>query len=772
MAAQNKSTGISSGQLKKSNVPQGAHQIEVLDFTHAKWSAKKSDVSASVQLEVGVLGAKPGTSINVYIYEKNLNCPDILLTGLTLKVNGQSATTSWTYPAKRWQNKTPSAHSTNPTYYFRCSSNDFSGKVTQSPEIMFYKDITISVVDTKGRAVPKAGYIILLGTKEHLSGVTDSSGKIKLPKVPLGVHTIKFIKDPFITPKSPLKVDSPFESRKYPINCFGDNKFYKHDYVVRCGHKVSDSYRYVINPPYYEMVLDEIKTAMVPGMTPKPVSDKLYIYSPDTLSLTNTNSVKMEAVPFNGLNQHSCDAAYAGKCNVDNVFCGDFWAGLWKTTKWEVQGLPASLPIKVFTPDKYELSFSFPAPKKLSAGVKWIEDKAKPAVEKFEKFQKDTTLKQAFTYPFANPSSGKASKEQWGKNEHPLAIGSTDRPVTFKKNGKPIELSVVDAFASIKLFQDKLWGIKELIMQAIPKAGFYMDLKLKILEGKFAAKWGWKEYTDYRVFMNMAASVEMTILDVALEAGIGFSAYQVVGQIYFAIKGTVAVSVSAERTSPDNSLELSIPVAATLAGELGARVKVPLMAQFIATGTTGIELSAGQFKISTERGVIFGAGIKWTGLKGKVSVSAGPGKSGGDKRPTGEQAKAIDYSRENVWVAEKDWGKFEWPADVDAAPAEIDNKKVSDAIIRVFKANNSLVVKDANHTTLTNEKVAEQLRSQILSRKDVDKRERSIEAIAYAAKADLQKQAVWVNQSVYAISEVTFLQYCNSDSLKIILDAA
>jgi hypothetical protein len=33
MAAQNQSTGISSGQLKKSNVPQGVHQIEVLDFT-------------------------------------------------------------------------------------------------------------------------------------------------------------------------------------------------------------------------------------------------------------------------------------------------------------------------------------------------------------------------------------------------------------------------------------------------------------------------------------------------------------------------------------------------------------------------------------------------------------------------------------------------------------------------------------------------------------------------------------------------------------------
>jgi hypothetical protein len=232
MAAQNKSTGISSGQLKKSNVPQGVHQIEVLDFTHAKWSAKKSDVSASVQLEVGVLGAKPGTSINVYIYEKNLNCPDILLTGLTLKVNGQTAITSWIYPANRWQNQTPSQHATNPTYYFRCYSNDFSGKVTQSPVITFYKDLTIDVVDTKGRAVPNAKYVILLGTKELLAGVTDSAGKIKLPEVPLGVHMIKFVNDPFITPKSPLRIDSPFESRKYLIDCIGENKFYKHDYIV------------------------------------------------------------------------------------------------------------------------------------------------------------------------------------------------------------------------------------------------------------------------------------------------------------------------------------------------------------------------------------------------------------------------------------------------------------------------------------------------------------------------------------------------------------
>ena len=237
MAAQTKLTGISSGQLKKSNVPHGVHQIEVLDFTHARWSAKKADVSASVQLEVGVLGANPGTSINAYIYEKNLNRPDILLTRLVLKVNGQSATTSWTYPAKQWHNQTPSQHATNPVYYFRCYSDDFAGNVIQSPVITFYKDLTIEVVDTKGRAVPNAKYVVLLGTKELLTGVTDSTGKIMLLEVPLGVHTIKFVNDPFITPKSPLRVDSPFESRKYRIDFIGENKFYKHDYVVRCGHQ-------------------------------------------------------------------------------------------------------------------------------------------------------------------------------------------------------------------------------------------------------------------------------------------------------------------------------------------------------------------------------------------------------------------------------------------------------------------------------------------------------------------------------------------------------
>ena len=233
MAAQTKSTGISSGQLKKSNVPLGVHQIEVFEFIYAKWSAKKSDVSAAVQLEVGVLCGSLGASVTAYIYEKNLNCTAMLLIGLTLKVSGQAAITSWMYPANRWSKLISSEHATNPTYYFRCYCNDYPGKFIQSPEIMFYKDLTIEVVDTKGRAVPKAEYVVMLGTKEHLSGATDSTGKITLTKMPLGVHTIKFVKDPFITPKSPLKVDSPFESRKYLIDCFGENKFYKHDYVVR-----------------------------------------------------------------------------------------------------------------------------------------------------------------------------------------------------------------------------------------------------------------------------------------------------------------------------------------------------------------------------------------------------------------------------------------------------------------------------------------------------------------------------------------------------------
>jgi hypothetical protein len=220
-----------------------------------------------------------------------------------------------------------------------------------------------------------------------------------------------------------------------------------------------------------------VPTAPKSGTVAEP--DTLTILSTQTRSLTNSNNNPVAASVNLTLKQYSTKVAYTGHCNVTNPFTRDFWTGFFNPTQCEIRGLPQALPIKVFSPDSYILSFSFPTPKKLASGTKWIEGKVKPAIDLKDDIHKKYV--GSFTYPFSKPSTEEARERQWGKLKKPWQIGTSDRPVKFEKNGQSIEIKALDAFAAALLLQRKIWGIKELIMHAIPKAGFYMDAEIKIL---------------------------------------------------------------------------------------------------------------------------------------------------------------------------------------------------------------------------------------------------------------------------------------------------
>jgi hypothetical protein len=473
------------------------------------------------------------------------------------------------------------------------------------------------------------------------------------------------------------------------------------------------------------------------------------------LTCNNTDIAKARESIFNRYDQ-VCSHPVGGA--LLPVFDMRYWKWLNTEVKYEIKGGPKPLVLKAYPSNEYALSISFPTPSIFESGAKYGEK----VVENLEDKKIKPLIPKIFKFQPKQPDQGK-----WSVLEHPLAIMSTDKPVAFAINGQEVSLSFLDAIGSILTIYKKVNSIVDLIKQNIPEAGFYYKFDNKFFEGKLGLAWSWKEYKDHRVFVGVAASIELTLVSIAIELGIGFDICNIAGQLYGCLAGDIKISASLERISPDNVIDLVIPFAASIGLTFGARVKAGTLVRADALVTSGLNFTAGKFKCNSTDGLRFEMNLKWTGIKAKIAVSAGFGKSGGNKLPTGQQADAFNSGKEWVWADECDWGTLKWPSEEKYEPDHLLSSEISSIFETVFTNWRNVRVYDSIGIEYKRSDVINKLVKEIDNKKDLKRTKKVIEAIARKVREDFKNSYETVNGST-GLQLAKLNKYLKSDFVKLL----
>lgn len=136
-----------------------------------------------------------------------------------------------------------------------------------------------------------------------------------------------------------------------------------------------------------------------------------------------------------------------------------------------------------------------------------------------------------------------------------------DDPSKFKLVLKrnDVEINALDKVMAvingIKHISETLQSIWQAIRQFKPKIGWDFSFEFEILTGFFKASWGWKEYTDRRVFMGYALEVGIQVFKVEMKLAFGIDltikGYGFVLKAEGSIEASFKVKVSFERKTPD-----------------------------------------------------------------------------------------------------------------------------------------------------------------------------------------------------------------------------
>jgi hypothetical protein len=752
--------GILSGSIQKNNVKPGAHNIKLYGFTGAKWEKNSADISETLLVNIFSEGMD-GQSVTIQFYEGALNNPGTLIDTKETKISGDQTDFQWKLPQDKLKNLKASKRPSMPRYYFIANVKKLSRSMTSLNFLDLTTTVKISLLDDQKKVVANEPFTIKLATGAVITSKTDRNGKAEIKKVPIGVHNIQFTKNPLIAPDKPICIESLQRSSGYSIDVFNENTYYTNNCVIRCSHKINEHYRYVLNPPFYEIVQDAPKySSLGPAGDRKPLeSDLINIYTNVKKQLSEQTGKKIIEKPAeSGYLRYDLECLHEQKKNSELFFLPEFWKQLKNPLVLNVNGLRNTIPVKIYKPDQYALSIQFPAIQEFSAGAKLTKEYHSGLVSNAPKY-------------VSKPL--KCEDKSWSFKEGLPFTG--DKPVNYKINNREVAISAFDALGSMLLMITQFQKIITLIKEDIPEAGFYVEFRQKLFEGTFSIEWGWKEYQDHRAFMRMAAILDVTLIGISFELGIGVSGLSFKLQIFALLEGKVGVSFNGERVSPDNAVELVFPIKTTIEGSVGARFEAGYIVKIEGKVTTGIEIK-GQFKINTTEGVSIGGNIDWTGIKATLTASANVAKSAGNKEFSKDDYGKVETNtlgsnkREYTLINSAPLGQFQWPSQEKYVPTFVPREKVIEKIKSVFTKGYNVRVRDAKDNEIDLDKLANIFADYIDKWKDIERSERSIEAIAFSIRTHLLSLATkptW-HSLLKSVEHYAFVTFCHTELTKIL----
>lgn len=726
-----KTRRTAGSNLKQFNVAQGTHTILVDHISNAAWSKSELKVGDEIDASVETAGIKDGADISFSFYEMGTGGHPVCRDVKTQKVGGGKAKVTWKYPTTVAPKNNPAQHSDSLLYFVAKAAS----AQRSSQTIPLYSDLSIKVEKEDGSAISGVKAVVKLSNGVELDKTTDSSGKIECKKVPARVHRIVFPESPRVTPAEETISSFDMVPVERYILAFGSNvhTFKMIEIFIYCSHKVEGKRRCVANTNTFEVV---------PDSTGKDAyKDEVMILSRTATSLqTNGKSLEKKEDEF-GMH------AFQLKCDQDFKLVPafwdiEFWKGLVKPNEYPVSGLPKSLTVKCYRPDLFKLQIKFPAFRKWSGGTK-VESEA----SQFLNEVKNRRPKTASYWEY------KKEKEGWHLNKWPKPL-SSDAPVTFVRNGAEVKVAFLKAVGAVVALEDKLSVIISLIQKNVPKVGWYFEWENQLLQGTFVVEWGWKEYKDHRAYYYVGAMIDMKLIDLHMEIGVGISGFAYAIQIFGALSGGVTLSVKISRYSPDGEAEFSLPFGAEIIGSLGARAQAGCFVKLEGTVETGIKLEDGALKFNQNEGWSIGFAIKWSGITGKLKVSAGPAKKEGVDEDGQEQLdmhnapKEMEENKSQTFereiIGSSDLGKWHWPdANAEYSPPVIPREDLHKMMTKMLTEGDDIRVKTKTGLLGLNEymkmeNVAKAIEDRIHDRNDIRKDPKTAEALVFDIRKKLE----------------------------------
>jgi hypothetical protein len=773
-----KTGGHVPSSLKHSNVDPGNHEIVVMEIVELSWSKKELIVGESIDANVETSGFKDGTSVVIHIYETDSDKSPVLRATAKKTLSGNKASLTWKYPENIVPANSGSSRYSDAGLYFSVTMH---GCTEISGKIPIYSDLNIKIEKEDGTPIPKVEAIISLSTGMLRQEVSDSSGKISIKKVPPRNHKIKFVDSGRIAPQgmSVVKLDGP--PLDFNIVALGSkvHVFKLIELYMYCSHKIEWEGKVHAHESIEQMRRSVCNTnvfEVVPDNSGKDAyKDEVVILSRTATALTCNGAALQKKEDEFGMH------AFELKCDQDfntlvpNIFASEFWKGLVKPNEYKIFGLSTPLTIKCYRPDLFKLQLKFPAMRKWSGGSKLkestsdvINDLKSKRVPKFIAERKPT------------------KKEGWHLNKWPKPM-SSEAPVIFQRNGDDIKLSFITAVGAVIELGNKISSIIQAVQENVPKVGWYFEFENQLFQGTFVVEWGWKEYKDNRAYYYVGANVDIKLIEIKLEIGVGVSGFSCKLQLFGSLTGGVTISAKLSRYSPDGEAEIGIPFGVEIVGAIGARAQAGYFIKLEGTLETVLKLEDGAFKFKQHEGWSIGCSLKWSGITGKLKVSGGTAKKEGLEEHTSESKKSekeMDDKfnkslADHEFIGSKDLGRWVWPnPHAKYTPPVIPREDLHKLLEKKLTEGDNIRIKVGSGLMGFNRympiyEVAKKIEDKIMSRNDIKKDPKSIEALVIDIRNRLEDVIHEINSGVhYAnMDENRFNLFLNGGELKRRLDS-
>ena len=483
----------------------------------------------------------------------------------------------------------------------------------------------------------------------------------------------------------------------------------------------------------------------------------------------------------------------------------EFWSLLNEPNKVAVQGLPGGkAEIEVYPCDQYELEISFPPLDTLSVGHKF-ENEARVSYQSEENQKKlGVEYKKTHTYEAEMTEwsplkgsvtsvglvekdsmkmsanlrsdgsiSGSVQREEGGvvaAGQQQARLSDVIDSVVLRKNGDAL---VVNPAGTVNGMLQLASAIYEVIhaIRDVPKFGWYCDFNVQVFQGALAAKWGWVENRDHRVFLRYALQLKLMLLEVKIEIGVGVSSFSFALQIFARIAGKVELSAEGMKESADGNITLEFGFAPTIEGIVGARVKLGPALHVQATMITGIEIGSGKVHISAVDGNRVEASITWTGLRGVVA-----GSSQMRTRAATKLSSPNQLGVGKTLIPEKKLAEWRMPQPETYESSYVDREELEQIIAKVFRSDLQDVEKPGEHffsdEKVTPDDLAREVADVVMRRDDLRRDAKSMEGLAFDVKNRLNEKAHgWFRLFTGGhVDYDDFESFIRSESMKSVLD--
>jgi uncharacterized Zn-binding protein involved in type VI secretion len=182
------------GQVKRSGVKEGNHEIALKAVVKAEWSKKEAAVGDTVKMKVETAGIKSGAEAILEIFVRDANFADQMLETIKTKLDGDKIEEDWNLElSEKYLNiqkgKEQRGGYSSPSFYFRITVD---GIISRSG-ILEYKDyIELELKDEDDKPVKGAGYKLYLPNGGIREGTLDDNGYAKEEKLPPGRVRVSF----------------------------------------------------------------------------------------------------------------------------------------------------------------------------------------------------------------------------------------------------------------------------------------------------------------------------------------------------------------------------------------------------------------------------------------------------------------------------------------------------------------------------------------------------------------------------------------------------